>query len=247
MTATEFVQRPTRVTAMQILEGSVESWLEVEAWITGFGEPPDSLGHGHFQVPGVHYPAGPGDWVVRVDEGFEVMSAGEFAHRYLELAAAEECPMCGASTLEHRHAMSIPLVQGLIKLAEAGGGPINLRELELTRNQWDNFQKLRYFVLVRQVSVEGKRQRGVWEITEGGRAFLTGRVTCPRVVWTFRGKPTRSSEETVRVGDVLPGYQQREDWAQTALPMEVPQPEPDEPDDEDDDDDDEPDEGDGPT
>lgn len=226
MTATEFVQRPTRVHAMQIKEADPANWREILAWIerAGRGKAAADLGRGHIQVPGVHYPAGPGDWIVTAPEGwFEVMGDGEFRHRYLELAAAEECPMCGASTLEHQHSLSRALVEGLVKLAEAGGGPLNLRDLGLTRNQWDNFQKLRYFELVRQVTIDGKRKRGVWEITADGWSFLGGRAV-PRTVWTFRGEPTRRSDDTVTITTTLPGYQLREDWAQAALPMVVPTP-----------------------
>jgi hypothetical protein len=132
--------------------------------------------------------------------------------------SGELCPYCGAKMVEYRHRLNDPLVTSLARLRQAGGGPISLKALGLTRNQWDNFQKLRYFDLVRQVWVDGSRKRGIWEITNSGRAFLDGRLAVHRSVWTYRGERVRWDGELVTVMAVAGGYQFREEWAEEAQP-----------------------------
>src|SRR3990172_2942221 len=90
------------------------------------------------------------------------------------------CPTCGASMVEHKHGLSRALVEGLDRLAKRGK-PINLKHLELTRNQWDNFQKLRYWDLVaKHDDGKGGRKGGVWKMTSKGLDFLAGRIRIPR-------------------------------------------------------------------
>lgn len=135
-----------------------------------------------------------------------------------EAGTAGRCPHCGAKLLEHRHSLNTGLVEGLRKLA-AVEGPINLKLLGLTRNQWDNFQKLRYWGLVRQVRDGDQRRRGVWEATAEGRAFLAGALAVPRRVRTFRGTVVAGEGGTIRVADVgVKAYRQREHYAADAVP-----------------------------
>jgi hypothetical protein len=83
------------------------------------------------------------------------------------------CEHCGAKTVEYKHTFSDALAVGLFKLYAAGGGPINLKDLALTRNQWDNFQKLRYWQLVGQsYRKDGTRMNGYWHITSVGKIFI---------------------------------------------------------------------------
>lgn len=130
--------------------------------------------------------------------------------------APRTCPTCGTTLATYRHSLNVALVRGLIKLHEAGGGPINLRHLDLTRNQWDNFQKLRYFGLVAQVFEDGKRRRGVWEITELGRDFLRGAATVRRISLTYKGETIGADGEEIHPSDVIEGYVHRERWAAAA-------------------------------
>lgn len=133
------------------------------------------------------------------------------------------CPTCGASTNEYKHGLSKPLVQGLTALASSGGGPINLKALGLTRTQWDNFQKLRYFGLVEQVAVSGKRQAGVWKITQLGLDFLAGKVVVPKFAWTFRGDVVRTEGPYITITEVKGGFQPRSVWAAQAEPADLPE------------------------
>jgi hypothetical protein len=87
---------------------------------------------------------------------------------------AARCPTCGAKIVRYRHTMNRGLVGGLVALAEAGG-EASLADLGLTRNQVDNFQKLRYWGLVEKVHRDdGTRVAGVWRVTLAGYRFLVG-------------------------------------------------------------------------
>jgi hypothetical protein len=117
--------------------------------------------------------------------------------------STRRCPHCGAATVAYKHSLTLPLVSALQKLADNGGGPINLQHLGLTRNQWDNFQKLRYFGLVEQVPGDGGQTKtGVWQITDMGRRFLLGTELVKRTVWTYRGKVVRRDGDLVSALDV---------------------------------------------
>lgn len=124
--------------------------------------------------------------------------------------------------VEYCHSLSAPMVQGLKRLLMAGG-KANLKTLNLERNVWDNFQKLRYFnLVVRSTKDNGLRDNGVWEVTELGRNFLSGEATVPARVWTYRGEFRRVEGDLVKVSDLLPTeYQHREDYAAGAVPTVV--------------------------
>jgi len=132
---------------------------------------------------------------------------------------AARCPTCRAKIVRYRHTMNRGLVEGLVALAEAGG-EASLADLGLTRNQVDNFQKLRYWGLVEKVHRDdGTRVAGVWRVTRAGYRFLVGDCVS-RVVWTYRGATTGMDfiAGTVEARSVAPGYQYREEYARRALP-----------------------------
>ena len=132
------------------------------------------------------------------------------------------CECCGASLMTHKHSISKSLVVGLIRLYKAGG-ECNIKELGLTRNQWDNFQKLKYWGLVQQVNVDGKQKTGVWKVTPKGLSFLAGREFIPKTLRTFRGavvpsEPTKSiSIKGFDDLDVL--YRKRDDYVADMAPL----------------------------
>ncbi len=65
------------------------------------------------------------------------------------------------------------------------------RDLTLTKTEYNNFQKLRYFGLC--VQVEGKL--GYWLITSNGGAFLRNDKPMPIFVWTQDNHIIEKSEE----------------------------------------------------
>ncbi len=101
------------------------------------------------------------------------------------------CPECSAKLVRYKHTLNRQMAEALRRLA-AAGGCVNLQELGLTREQWDNFQKMRYFGLVRKSRYDsGHRAKGVWEVTGRGYRFLSGSIRIPKRVETFRGQRTR--------------------------------------------------------
>jgi len=134
------------------------------------------------------------------------------------------CKACGAKTVEYRHGFSTALAFGLIRLYNAGAA-VNLKNLGLTRNQWDNFQKLRYWGLSAQCKDEqGNRRAGYWVLTTKGKDFVEGRTTIQDHVWTYRGQTVRYDGSPISFphGDLteLAGYSQRQDYASEAEPRE---------------------------
>jgi len=126
------------------------------------------------------------------------------------------CTHCGGSMMEYRHSLSYHMVYGLWRLNKAGG-EANLKVLGLNRNQWDNFQKLRYWDLVEKVYIAGKRANGVWRVTDRGARFLKGRIAVASAVWTYHGEWVRDDGSTVNIRSYLSGYKHREEWASEAV------------------------------
>ena len=114
----------------------------------------------------------------------------------------EYCDHCGASIVKYKHSLNAGMIKGLILLDKAGGTSL-FSDLNLTFNQKNNFQKLRYWSLIKSVSP------GCWSITGLGLQFLLGEVYLPKRVQTFRGEYVEPTvEETdrsimVNIFDVL--------------------------------------------
>lgn len=134
------------------------------------------------------------------------------------MSIKKRCPECGASMMEHRHNLSRAMVEALRRLA-LRETPVNIKVLGLTRNQWDNFQKLRYWGLVQKAYADGSRIGGTWGITPRGREFLAGVISVPAVVWTYRGEHIRDESRTIHVTELLPiNYKTRPEYAAEAQP-----------------------------
>ena len=123
------------------------------------------------------------------------------------------CSQCGAKTVQYRHSLSKGMVEGLIKLSDAGIDFINIKELGLTRNQWDNFQKLKYWGLVEQKGAK----TGHWKITLNGLNFIGGVIKIARSVWTYRGSVVSIEGPTIAISQVGKRYKQREEYADEAV------------------------------
>lgn len=129
------------------------------------------------------------------------------------------CSHCGASMVEYRHTFNEPLAEGLYRLYKADG-PANLKVLELDRNQWDNFQKLRYWDLVDKfIDDEGNRVGGTWYVTQQGKDFVEGRTTIQRNVFTYRGNRVRYEGKVVSFNGVhSEKYKTRSEYVDDAVP-----------------------------
>jgi hypothetical protein len=128
------------------------------------------------------------------------------------------CEHCGAKIVEYKHSFSKALAIGLYRLYQENR-PVNIKHLGLTRNQWDNFQKLRYWGLVaKAVDDAGKRVGGCWAVTQLGVDFIENGTSIQKFVWTYRGETVRFDGDTCFFNDVHPvEYKQRTDYAQEAV------------------------------
>lgn len=124
------------------------------------------------------------------------------------------CEHCGAKTVEHSHNLNRTLARGLVKLHQAGGGPIHLRLLDLTYTEQCNFQKLQYWGLVEMAFKSGE-----WKLTERGRQFAEGRLSIPKVAWTYRKEVVGHEGIHVLISDVTGELSRRAaDYAAEARP-----------------------------
>jgi hypothetical protein len=130
----------------------------------------------------------------------------------------EYCGHCGAKIVEYKHTLSLHLVTALAKLkAHGGAGKIRLIPT-MTKAEWTNFQKLRYFGLATQVLKDGQKKSGIWSITPEGDAFLN--LLTPASAWvrTYRGLVVEMAVRRIYADQAAPGYRQAEDYAADARP-----------------------------
>jgi hypothetical protein len=133
------------------------------------------------------------------------------------------CDHCGAKIVEYKHNFSAALANGLYQLYLARK-PMFLTDLELTRYQWTNFQKLRYWNLVEQAK-DGitRRATGAWKITHLGMDFIENpNLSVFKNAWTFRGELTRFDGDKVFFKDVHEKfYKQRPQYAMESVPHDM--------------------------
>jgi len=129
------------------------------------------------------------------------------------------CECCGAKVVEYKHSFNAGLASSLWQIYLADK-PIALTDLELTRTQWTNFQKLRYWGLVQQsIDPITKKHNGLWETTQSGNQFVDDpSVSIAKYVWTFRGETVRFEGEYVYFTDILEKfYKDRPTYAAEAV------------------------------
>jgi hypothetical protein len=94
----------------------------------------------------------------------------------------ERCSHCGHINTAYVHKLNIPLVRALRQLVdfyENNHKGCNLqKDINLTKNQYNNFQKLQYFGLV------NKTAHG-WFPTDLGNNFILGKEKCQDISATM--------------------------------------------------------------
>ncbi len=98
------------------------------------------------------------------------------------------CPCCNSEVVVRKESLSKGLVDTLVKFyIECRLYAINQLHLQdetdLTKNQYNNFQKLQYFKLV-----EKTQRVGVWKITEAGVDFIEIGKLIAKNAYVFRNK-----------------------------------------------------------
>ena len=110
----------------------------------------------------------------------------------------KHCETCGHVTRLYAHTINKPLVSALAQ-AYKFGKDFNLqKDLSLTKNQYNNFQKLQYFGLI-------SKHRGTtqWHVTLLGENFILGRVPICNKAFTF-GKEIVPVDEVEIITGVTP-------------------------------------------
>lgn len=131
----------------------------------------------------------------------------------------ECCPTCGQAIMKHRQVFTKSLGDILLMAAikHRPGEPFHLqRDLILTKAQYTNFQKLRYFGLViKSRDGFGKRLPGCWELTGLARAFIHGKPI-PKFKWTFNNEVVGVSEQFIKLEEAVGSYEVPAQWAEKA-------------------------------
>jgi hypothetical protein len=128
------------------------------------------------------------------------------------------CPTCGQSTDRHKHTIARQLANVLLSVQHFTV-PFHLqKDTNLTKNQYTNFHKLKYWGLVSNRDVDN----GCWYITNTGRYFLQGKIKVPKWVMTYNNHVVERSDELIDVeycrnfSDKT--YKKREEYAQERKP-----------------------------
>lgn len=132
------------------------------------------------------------------------------------------CPHCGQSYMKNAHTFSKSLAQILLKVARTwkeGVGFHLQKDLELTSNQYANFQKLRYWGLVDYHYENGHHKGGYWHLTHAAQYALDG-GDINKSVTTFNNKVVERSSEMVILKKLINFYEIPNTWAKKAVPVE---------------------------
>jgi hypothetical protein len=125
----------------------------------------------------------------------------------------------------HQHAFSKSLAGILFEVARqyGPGQPFHLQRdfSAWSHNQYNNFQKLKYWGLVeKHYDFVGKRAGGFWHLTPK----VLDLINCQEIpVWirTFNNKVIEISEEKTTLKGAVGYYDIPEKWARRARPLEV--------------------------
>ena len=133
----------------------------------------------------------------------------------------ERCPHCGAKMAEYPITLRKGIVRALVKWAKAYGLEYGEKaDVNLSRGEYSNWAHLRYWGLIQRPKGDGRGGR--WRCTQKGLDFLTGRISLPKKVWTWRNEVVREEGPATWVGDVTDGWKYRPDYAREALPHPEP-------------------------
>lgn len=119
------------------------------------------------------------------------------------------CPRCGSKLVHYSHKLSVPLVDALYKLHAHGPGKVS--DLDITHSQYNNFHKLRYWMLIKEV------KNCQYEITPLGEMFLKGEINIPERAVTYLGKVVKLIGRLVEITDISPRFQVRADYRREAV------------------------------
>ena len=117
----------------------------------------------------------------------------------------EKCPHCGATMKAYWHTLTPGLVETFKKIIDGvkakGLNSVHLqKDLDLSKSEYNNAQKLRYWGLIYYADRE-KTNSGQWLITRLGGQFIRCESDVPKKIKTFRNHIEEKSEEKTRITD----------------------------------------------
>lgn len=131
----------------------------------------------------------------------------------------EFCPHCGTPIegKPYTHSFTHSLGQTLKIIFWKMGITLfhpqkDFTERELTKNQYCNLQKMKYFGVLKQV--EGKT--GYWILTDLGADFILGLRKIPKWVETVDAEVVKRSVEHTSLEETIGFYQLPKEWAKEA-------------------------------
>ena len=121
----------------------------------------------------------------------------------VKVLSMTRCPHCQANMKKHSHRMTPGLLSILIKAIRfVKKKNTNFfhpdKDLNLSRIEYSNFQKLRFHGLIAKSGTVG-----YWVITKKGRKFLRGKSKTALSVVTFRNKIDSYSKEKIDIKDMI--------------------------------------------
>jgi len=131
------------------------------------------------------------------------------------------CPTCSASLTGRWEYITKGNITSLRKMLESvkrnDRNSIHLQDdLDLTKTEYANFQKLRYNGLVAHA-----QEKGCWLITSRGAQFLRNEIDLPKGVLIFRNRIQKYHRDRVTVQDIWdsndPYWLQKEDFEYEAI------------------------------
>lgn len=139
---------------------------------------------------------------------------------------SELCEHCGAKIVEYKHGLGKNLMRCLVKLVNAGGGPLSISDdLKLTKSQYTNFAKLAYWGLVVKANPKGGERGGMWAITDEGWRFVRGKEKIQKYACVYRGDVVRRLGPMLSVTDITDDrWKYRPEYAREAVPHDPNKP-----------------------
>lgn len=126
---------------------------------------------------------------------------------------AEDCGCCGAHNVEHKHSLNAVMRRGIVALYLAGGSA-HYTEMGLDDSEKANLRKFRYFGMIDPIG----DHTGRYELTERGRDFVEGRLSVPKIAWTFRNVVQKWDGDHVFIHELKGGAPSYREWAAAAIP-----------------------------
>ena len=137
----------------------------------------------------------------------------------------EFCPHCKRPYMQNLHTFSKSLAQIILKVTRNNkeGQPFHLqKDMQLSSNQYANFQKLQYWGLVEKHYEGNKRRGGYWHLTHKAQYLLDGQAI-PKSITTFKSEIVSVSKETVIMKEVVGFYDIPNTWAKRQEAVRVGQ------------------------